>query len=266
MPTDSPNRPDPTAAPAPLVVDLAAGRALTPVWQNPVIGSSTWRIDDTSAAESGGDPVEYVKVGPPHWEFEVESDVARHRWLATHVPVPEVLSFGERDGLRFLHTRALPGRSAVSHDFPCGDEAIVRGLGQALRRFHDTVPVADCPNTWSADERLARLPRSAIDADETLLVTPPLDDANRVVCHGDACNPNFLFDGDGTFTGYVDLGFVGVADRWADLAPAILSLGWNFGEDADLHAHRRDLFLDGYGIALDHARLDHYTRLWNAGG
>ena len=79
-----------------------------------------------------------------------------------------------------------------------------------------------------------------------------------MVCHGDACNPNFLLDEAGRCVGYVDLGRLGVGDRWADLAPALLSLGWNFGEGWE------SAFLDGYGIAIDRTKQDFYTRLWEA--
>ncbi|MFT3834756.1 MAG: phosphotransferase [Micropruina sp.] len=83
---------------------------------------------------------------------------------------------------------------------------------------------------------------------------PPID---AVVCHGDACNPNFLIDDDGHFSGYVDLGGLGVADRWADLAPALLSLNWNYGKGWE------PTFLDAYGIAPDETKWAFYTDLWN---
>lgn len=89
---------------------------------------------------------------------------------------------------------------------------------------------------------------------------PPLD---AVVCHGDACSPNFLID-DGRCTGYVDLGDLGIADRWADLAPAVLSLGWNFG-GLPTAARHQTIFLDAYGIDLDADKLDYYIRLWRLG-
>ena len=41
-----------------------------------------------------------------------------------------------------------------------------------------------------------------------------------VVCHGDACAPNTLLHDDGRFAAHVDLGSLGVADRWADIAVA----------------------------------------------
>lgn len=240
----NPNLPDGTHEPPSLVLEVAAGRALTQVWQNPHINSQTWRIDDPS-----GQPTEYVKVGVPHREFVVDQHAARHRWLGDFVEVPEVLAHGERDGLVFLHTRALTGRSAISHDFACGDEAIITGLGRALRAFHDRVPVDGC-----------LFPRSVPEGIDVPALGP-----DAVVGHGDACNPNFLFDDAGHLTGYVDLGEAGVTDRWADLAPAILSLGWNFGEQPDLHRHHRSLFLAGYGIDLDEDALEFWTKVWNAG-
>jgi hypothetical protein len=51
----------------------------------------------------------------------------------------------------------------------------------------------------------------------------------RVVCHGDACVPNTLLDRTGRWIGHVDLGTLGVGDRWADLAIATLSTEWNYG-------------------------------------
>lgn len=80
-------------------------------------------------------------------------------------------------------------------------------------------------------------PDEAMAVPEALTRVPELDLA---VCHGDACNPNFLFTDPATFVGCVDLGLSGVADRWADLAPAIMSLGWNFGESEAVHTRHRD--------------------------
>jgi kanamycin kinase len=122
-------------------------------------------------------------------------------------------------------------------------------LGRALRTFHDRVPVTGCPWTWSVTERLAAKGPAAAE-----LGAVPEEDL--VVCHGDACNPNFILDEAGAGLGYVDLGQCGVADRWADLAPALLSLGWNYGPGWE------PAFLAGYGIELDQAKLSFYTRLW----
>lgn len=152
----------------------------------------------------------------------------------------------------------------------------VRLLGEALRALHDALPVESCPFTWSADERLARAragatarladPRSwdgshqHLSVDEALALVaepPPIDEL--VVCHGDACSPNTLIDSEGRFAGHVDLGYLGTADRWADLAIATWATTWNYG------AGWEGELLAGYGIKADEERTKYYRLLWNLG-
>ena len=86
---------------------------------------------------------------------------------------------------------------------------------------------------------------------------PPAD--RLVVCHGDACAPNTLVGDDGSCIGHVDLGRLGVADRWADLAVATWSTVWNYGPGYE------DLLLAKYGIAPDPECTAFYRRLWDLG-
>ena len=75
---------------------------------------------------------------------------------------------------------------------------------------------------------------------------PPAD--RLVVCHGDACAPNTLMADDGTFSGHVDLGDLGVADRWADLAIATHVAGL---ELPDRGSDGGGILLDAYGVTPD---------------
>ena len=87
---------------------------------------------------------------------------------------------------------------------------------------------------------------------------PPAID-QLVVCHGDACSPNTLIDSAGHCCGHVDIGDLGVADRWADLAVATLALQWNYpGHDSEAN------LLAAYGVDPDPPRIDYYRRLWRA--
>lgn len=164
---------DPGTVPE-LVTHLAAGRPLQCVWRNQ-IGGTTWRIGTRSADD------EHVKVGPPHPEFDPAGDAERMAWAARWLPVPNVLGHGAHAGLLFLHTRALAGTNAI--ELTDDPHATARALGVALRRWHDALPVQECPWQWSADVRLAALDDEA----RVALGGPPaipLDDL--VVCHGDA--------------------------------------------------------------------------------
>src|SRR6478735_2338835 len=90
-------------------------------------------------------------------------------------------------------------------------------------------------------------------------VTDSLPMDRLVVCHGDACAPNTLIDDAGRCCGHADLGDLGVADRWADLAVAEWSLRYNYRGDW------RAEFFEAYGVAPDQDRMDHYLRLWEDG-
>jgi aminoglycoside phosphotransferase len=75
-----------------------------------------------------------------------------------------------------------------------------------------------------------------------------------VVCHGDYCPPNILIT-EWEATGFVDLGELGVADRWCDLAVATRSMTNNLGPGYE------ELFLSEYGAAQDAERMIYYRLL-----
>ncbi len=77
-----------------------------------------------------------------------------------------------------------------------------------------------------------------------------------VVCHGDYCFPNVLLDDAGAITGYLDLGELGIADRWWDVAIGAWSTTWNVGPGWE------DLFYEAYGIERDDERITFYRLLY----
>lgn len=181
----------------------------------------------------------------------------RLRWAAPYLAVPRVLGVGVDGDWAWLHTDALPGLSAVHPRWRASPQVAVPALGAGLRTLHDSLPVHSCPFDWSTASRLAKLaPARRAELGDS----PPVD--RLVVCHGDACSPNTILDDTGRCCGHVDFGNLGVADRWADLAVATLSLQWNFPDYPG--QVRDDEFFAAYGVAPDPARIDYYRRLWQA--
>jgi kanamycin kinase len=157
---------------------------------------------------------------------------------------------GDADG-SWLVTEEVPGRSAVDPRWTAEPATAATAIGRGLRLLHDALPVDECPFDWSVERRLARAElRHPVRAEP-----PPID--RLVVCHGDACAPNTLLHDDGTFAAHVDLGSLGVADRWADLAVAAWSTEWNYGPGYDGFVY------EGYGIAPDPRRIAYYRHLWD---
>ncbi|MCR2824134.1 aminoglycoside 3'-phosphotransferase [Microbacterium sp. zg.Y909] len=229
----------------PRVQALAAGAALIPVWRNK-LGGVTFRTDDGR----------YIKYGPRNAETTMAGEADRLGWAAAHTPVPRVLDHGTEGDDEWLVTAALPGRSAVDPRWVAEPAVAVRALGEGLRALHDALPVAGCPYDWSVPARVANAAARGIRVPAALHQPPPVD--LLVVCHGDACAPNTLLDDAGQWSGHVDLDSLGVADRWADIAVAVMSTGWNYGPGWE-----RPL-LAAYGIAPDPERMAFYQELWNA--
>ncbi|WP_407317174.1 aminoglycoside 3'-phosphotransferase [Isoptericola halotolerans] len=231
----------------PVVRALAGDDDVAPVWRNQ-LGGLTFRL--TGAA--GTRYVKHVAAGTP--ELDLDAEAERLAWASSHTAVPRVLGRGHDEGGSWLVTAALPGRSAVDPVWLARPETAARAIGAGLRALHDSLPVDECPFSWSAEERTARLDDAVRDQ------VGPVPAVDRlVVCHGDACAPNTLVADDGAPAGHVDLGTLGVGDRWADLAVASMSLGWNYPGDVEA------TFFAAYGVAPDPGRIAFYRNLWILG-
>lgn len=214
--------------------------------------------------------VKWSPMGAP----DLGCERVRLEWARAFVCVPEVIDHGEDDEGSWLMTRAIEGDNAVAPRWIAEPAVAVRAIGTGLRAFHDALPVDGCPFSWSVEERLADIDRRAdrirpekwhedhrvlelASARQILADAPPVD--RLVVCHGDTCAPNTLLTDDGRCAGHVDLGALGIADRWADLAIATWSLDWNYG------AGWAPVLLDAYGVAADDERTRYYRLLWDLG-
>jgi kanamycin kinase len=185
---------------------------------------AVWRNELGGLTFRDGD--RYIKWSPVGG---LSDERARIQWAAPFTPVPEVLDGDDT----VLVTRALPGAGAVTDRWRADPGTAVRAIAEGLRSLHETLPVDGCPWAWRDDT----------------------DDI--VVCHGDPCAPNTIIGDDGRWSGHVDLGALGTANRWADLAVCSMSLDWNFGDGW------QPLFFEAYGIAPDPDRIRHYRALWN---
>lgn len=272
--------PSPAAPPAgPVAVPrfvrrLAGGDRVTPVWRNE-LGGLTFRLDPAGGRDGGG-PARFVKWSPVATGLDLAAEAARLEWAGRWTPVPRVLDHGTVDGddtagdgesagggpAQYLVTAALPGRSAVDPRWLAEPAAAARALGAGLRALHDALPAEACPFDWGVRERLARTGPGAslghVTAAERAALAEAPEVDRLVVCHGDACAPNTLLDDAGRWSAHVDLGRLGVADRWADLAVAAWSTEWNYGRGYE------HLVYAAYGVEPDAERIAYYRRLWDA--
>jgi kanamycin kinase len=262
-----------------VVREIAGDARITPAWSNE-LGGLTFRIDPVDDV----DPVEgaapgavrrhatYVKWAPRTDRATAEGidladEAERMQWAERYTPVPHVLEVGADEHAEWLTTTAIEASSAVDARWLAHPETAARAIGTGLRALHDALPVDECPWTWSVAERIAVAETRAAHGHpaggwsvemRARLVDAP-DHDRLVVCHGDACAPNTLLADDGSWAAHVDLGALGIADRWADLSIATYSLGWNFGPGLD------HLVYEAYGIDEDPDRVAYYRLLWDLG-
>lgn len=219
--------------PPPLVALGAAASNLE--WHNE-LGGLTFNLGDR-----------FLKWNPRHTGIDLRREWNRLAWLSPRHPAPRPLSWDEDDDAQWMVTRALPGGAAVRDQWRARPREAIAAIAKGLRAIHD-LATDDVPPEWINEVWCAHHPSG-------LPPRPPVDEP--VLVHGDACAPNTLIDDSGTWVGHVDLGDLTVADRWADLAIASMSLDWNFGPD-----HQGE-FYRCYGIEPDHRRIDYYRRLWH---
>ena len=151
----------------------------------------------------------FLKIGTG---LEKEHD--RLEWLNSKLPVPKVIGFTKIDDKDGLLLSAIEGKNlaALSKEWP--PEKVVEKLTEVLLKFH-AVDAKNCP--FGKFE------------------------SGKVLIHGDACLPNFIFQ-DNNFSGYIDLGDLMVANPDVDFSAVIWSLQYNLG------AGYGGMFLKKYGV------------------
>ncbi|NYI95166.1 streptomycin 3'-kinase [Streptomonospora nanhaiensis] len=266
---------------------MSESRALLPGdgWE-PVTGGESGALVFRSA-----DGTRYAKCvfGDAAAGLAAERD--RVEWLgAQGVPAPRVLDWTATTTGACLVTGTVPGVPADR--VPAAAlRAAWEPIADAVRRLH-ALPVAACPfsRDLAAMAATARdvVARGAVNPDFLPVEqqdTPAADllarlepqverrlaqeAADAVVCHGDLCLPNIVLDPETLrVAGFIDLGRLGRADPYADLALLFATARERWAEEdgGDRNGARRaaeaeEAFAARYGIALDRDRERFYLHL-----
>ncbi|QOG08851.1 APH(3'') family aminoglycoside O-phosphotransferase [Aureimonas sp. OT7] len=253
---------------------LEDSRAWVPV-RSGESGNFIYRRDDGLA---------YAKIASPARVADLADERDRLTWLhGRGIACPEVIDWRATEKGACLTMTAIPGVAAVDLS---GADLLKAwpSMAQQLGVLH-SLPVVQCP----FERRLSRMFASAVDVVSRNAVNPdflpdedkniPLQEllarverglpvrldqerADMVVCHGDPCMPNFIVDPRSLqCAGVIDLGRLGTADRYADLALMVANAGesWTTPHEAE---RGFTILFDILGIsAPDRERLAFYLRL-----
>ncbi|MFD8377114.1 APH(3'') family aminoglycoside O-phosphotransferase [Streptomyces sp. NPDC059679] len=265
--------------------DHSGSQVVSPVLLG--VGGGDWL--PVTAGESGAsvfrsaDTTRYAKCVPVADAADLEAERDRIAWLSGQsVPGPRVLDWYSGDAGACLVTSAVSGIPA--DQVSAGDLRVSWGrIADAVRRLHE-LPVSECPFRRGLDAMVAVasdvVARDAVNpeflpveqqhtpaAELLTRVTRQVprrreqEAADTVVCHGDLCLPNVILDPQTLdVSGFIDLGRLGLADRYADLALLLANARETWTDEEQARA--ADVaFAERYGIALDHDRLRFYLHL-----
>lgn len=240
-------------------------------WQKVNIGWSRSEIHKLTQLKK---PTLFLKIKNYSDDLFFNKEYEMLKWLKDKISVPEVIYQSNNTDYEFLLLTEIPGK--VSHEvFSRADiETNLKILAKGLQSFH-VIPMGGCPNEVDVDKMIQhakeRLEQGLIN-DENFDIrwkhkTPDelFEDVKRlmpkeidkVVTHGDYCLPNVLINNN-ELSGFVDLGFAGINDRYYDLAAISWSISYNFGQKW------LPYFFEQYGInydEIDRERMLFYQKL-----
>lgn len=239
-------------------------------WYRDTIGRSSTETFFLEGISNGGNA--YLKViNNERDSMKKEKNILD--WLNGKLLVPQVIYYGVFDGKEFMLISEIKGLNAA-HDFYVSQPSTtVTLLAKSLRLLHQVDIVCcsfdsrldikihqakervDCGLVDENDFEIKYRGKSSKQLYNMLLEKKPSTE-DLFVTHGDYCMANIILL-DNKLSGFIDLGTVGIGDRYQDIALAIRSFKHNFKTDK-----LNDLFYKKYGIEdVDYSKIEFYILL-----
>ena len=191
------------------------------------------------------------------------------KWLNGKLLVPEIVMFDSDDNTEFLITKAIPGEMVCSDYYIKNPDLAIKIIKEAFDNLYN-VDISNCPFDVSNNYKLSLVEKNVNNGlvkdedlkEETLKkygntknLLQYLKD-NRVeeeLCfsHGDTSLPN-IFSLNCKFSGFIDVGECGIADKWLDLAICEKSIRRNLGEKYVSKFYKK------LNIVPDRKKIDYY--------
>lgn len=249
-----------------------------------IIGNRPYTLDDVGMSGSQvlcfDDMV--LKIGKHTAEHDRE--VSMLAWMTEKkLPVPQVLHAQAKDGTRYLLMSRVPGKMSCSAEYLDDADTLLEILAEGMHLLWKT-DISECPCGSCLDYDLKAAERHVVNGQIDVSAADPTTFGpggfaspehllawlydNRpqetpVLSHGDYCLPN-IFAENGRFSGFIDLGGSGIADRYQDISLCHRSLTRNM--DGSYGGRVREGFnsdrlFDVLGITPDRELLRYYRLL-----
>ncbi|WP_414945170.1 APH(3'') family aminoglycoside O-phosphotransferase [Amycolatopsis sp. cmx-11-32] len=225
----------------------------------------------------------YAKCVTGEQQGLLEQERDRVDWLSVSgIPGPEVLEWSADAGGAYLVTSTVEGVPADR--LPA--QALWRAwpsIIEGVRGLH-ALPAKECPFSRDLAQMFA-IAQNVVARDKVNPEFLPVDQqqtrpaellaqlagqvdrrlvqeaTDTVVCHGDLCLPNIILDPVApNFVGFIDLGRLGRADPYADIA-LLLANAREIWDDENQAIAADDALAGSHGITLDTDRQRFYLHL-----
>lgn len=191
------------------------------------------------------------------------------KWLEGKLLVPKIELYELTDENEYLITESLEGEMVCSDYYLSNPDEGIKIIVEAFKNVY-SVNIENCPFDTSIDYKLElvenNVKNNLLNID--IIDKKVLDKFGSVenilkflqdnkfydeLCfsHGDMSLPN-VFASKDKFTGFIDVGECGKADKWFDLAICEKSIRRNYGEE---YVQK---FYDELGIKPEREKIDYY--------
>ena len=191
------------------------------------------------------------------------------KWLEGKLLVPKIELYESTDENEYLITESLEGEMVCSDYYLNNPDEGIKVIVEAFKNIY-SVNINNCPFDTSINYKLElvenNVKNNLLDID--IIDKKVLDKFGSVenilkflqdnkfydeLCfsHGDMSLPN-VFASKDKFTGFIDVGECGKADKWFDLAICEKSIRRNYGEE---YVQK---FYDELGIKPEREKIDYY--------
>ncbi len=248
-----------------------------------IIGERGFRADDIGMSDSSvlifDDMV--LKIQPcSEW---TENEHSMMKWLDDKAFIPKCICNISENCTNYLLMSKIQGKMSCDDEFMCAPELLISVLAEAFKKLW-SVDVSGCPvkNDLSTVLSFAeyRVEHGLVDVDdaepETFgkdgfkspeeLLNWLLDNRTEedfVLSHGDFSLPNVFINGN-KFSGFVDIGRMGIADGYQDIAICLRSLRHNFAgiyNGISYPGFDEKMFFSALGIEPDYDKIRYYILL-----
>ena len=213
---------------------------------------------------------------------ESDGEYEMIKWLEDKLPVPIAVKYYTNGKINYLLMTKLKGKMVCHKDIIKDSENMARLLARGLKQLWH-VNIEDCPRKIDINYKLTRayynVVNNLVDIENTepeifsengfknpmdlydyLHKNRPSEDF--VLIHGDYCLPN-VFINNNEISGYLDLGYCGIGDKWQDIALAVRSMKSNMcdiGKESEYEKLYK-IFFDELGIEPDESKIKYYILL-----